>query len=85
MRDCMIRSFPPAPAQEAGEALAYDGGTDLSLLDALPAGTVDYLVLASDGVDNHGHHRRPSLLGVQVPVHVAITKGGEHGAASHGR
>ena len=35
----------------------------------------------SDGIDNMGTHRRPRLLGIDFPVHVAVAKGGVHGGA----
>ena len=37
----------------------HDGGTDLSLLDSLAEGGYDYIILASDGIDNF--HRRPAM------------------------
>ena len=72
-------------AQRAAGGMVYDGGTDLSLLDQLPedgAGTgLEYALLVSDGIDNHGSHRQPALLRTTCPIHCLIAKGGAHGTA----
>ena len=78
-----------APAGDAAEAraavaaqlpLTYDGGTDLSLLDSLAEGGYDYIILASDGIDNF--HRRPAMATIPFPVYVALAEGGVHGTDS---
>jgi hypothetical protein len=78
-----------APAGQAAEAraavaaqlpLTYDGGTDLSLLDRLAEGGYDYIILASDGIDNF--HRRPAMATIPFPCYVALAEGGVHGTDS---
>jgi hypothetical protein len=70
--------------------LAYDGGTDLSLLENVEAhvmrgreaeggtGKLDYCVLCTDGIDNL--HRRPAMDRILHPVYVALAGGGVHGS-----
>eukprot|EP00854_Cymbomonas_tetramitiformis_P008480 gene8480-10074_t len=86
--DRVASRVPLAAAQAALLEVQYDGGTDLSLLDAIlassplqegalegavaPSLQFACFVLLSDGLDNLPGKRLPTLQGITVPVHVPL-------------